>query len=202
MDRYFFLLFFLACLTTSPFVAAENDSNQTQPPQLFFMPKDRATILSSNHEEIRIEWVHGLPPFTLEIFRLSDDDAFIETTGLTDYEPIQCSNKIDKNHITVKYHLYSIKLSKLKWMPGDYSIYLSDHLGNVAYRLLTKIDPVAVDNTDEISPLTVMRALLEGNKIDELFEKRQFLGDLSVMPYPTRLLLRKVQCSSILGSLR
>jgi|TARA_B100001971_G_scaffold196035_1_gene203437 hypothetical protein len=161
------------------------------------MSKDRPAILSSHPEQIRIEWVHGLPPFTLEVFHATGNDAVSETTDLTDYQTIKCTQTIGQTSTPLRYHLYSVSLSNTEWAPGDYAIYLSDVIGNVAYRLLTKVDSDSPDEPSKLSALKVIRTLLEERRIDGLFDNRQLLGDLVVAPYLTKLLMRKVHCSSI-----
>ena len=193
--KFFLAAFLLVGLAAPSSVLAEN------PPQLLFMPKDQSTILQRNIESIRLEWVYGLPPFTLEIFQSSGDQSIIEKSAITQHTTIKCSVQSNQSLTSVEYRLYGVDVTNTGWAFSNYSLYLSDALGNVAFRKLIAIDSVPVKNSNDLSPTVLIRSLLDRNSIRGLFDARQQVGDLSAAKTPTRLLLRNAFCRSIRGSL-
>ena len=119
---------------------------------------------------------------------------------------INCLDRTSDSIVKRQYRIHQLKIHTNQLTVGDYVVYLSDAIGNVAVGHI-EIIPRGTDvpsaegkkTPEHLTPLVTLASAIKSGGKELLFDARQSIGDFSVADYPTRLLGRKLICQAIQG---
>lgn len=146
------------------------------PPNILLTHPGDVTFIKPGARSLKLEWVSGIPPFSVQLTSLFDARTIFAASDIHDSYYISCTDYLSDPPSSHQHQVFQISIQSTPLRPGDYRLSIGDSLGNVGVRTLTVSDE---------------------NILDYRFEARQLIGDLSSNNPDAELLLTSLLCGSI-----
>ena len=151
-------------------------SYRAWPPNILLTHAGDVTFIRPDQRPLKLEWVYGIPPFSVQLTSLSNARTIFSASDIHDSYYISCADYLSDPPSSHQHQIFHVSIQSTPLSPGDYRLSIGDSLGNVGVRTLTVSD--------------------EG-LLDHRFEAQQLVGDLSSNNPDAELLMTSLLCGSI-----